>query len=351
MSPSRPAGASAEPAGGPTAPLFLAVDGGNSKTDVLLGAADGGLLTHVRGPGSSPHQLGTAGAVALLGDLVARARARAGLAPDAVLDRAEVYLAGADLPVEVAELTAAVGAAGWARTHRVDNDTFALLAAGTRDPAAVGVVCGAGINCVGRAPDGRTARFPALGQLTGDWGGGHHLAAMALWHAARGEDGRGPATALSAAVAAHFGRATVEDVGIALHLGELPRQRLDELTAVLFTVAEGGDPVALRLIGRQATEIVAMVRVAASRLRLLDREFTVVLGGGVLTARHPLLHQPITEGVAAIAPAAAVTVVGRPPVVGAALLALDALAADPEPFLARVTGPHLDRAAGADAAS
>ena len=78
----------------------------------------------------------------------------------------------------------------------MDNDTFALLRAGTDSPDAIAVVCGAGINCVGRAADGRIARFPALGMLSGDWGGGQHLAALALWHAARAEDGRGPATAL-----------------------------------------------------------------------------------------------------------------------------------------------------------
>jgi len=32
---------------------------------------------------------------------------------------------------------------------------------------ALAVVCGAGINCIGIAPDGRQARFPALGEITG----------------------------------------------------------------------------------------------------------------------------------------------------------------------------------------
>ena len=54
----------------------------------------------------------------------------------------------------------------------VDNDTFAVLRAGTERGWGVAVVCGAGINCVGVSPDGRHARFPALGTITGDWGGG-----------------------------------------------------------------------------------------------------------------------------------------------------------------------------------
>ncbi len=188
----------------------------------------------------------------------------------------------------------------------------------------MGVVCGAGINCVGRRADGPTARFPALGMLSGDWGGGHHLAQLALWHAARGEDGRGPATALAAAVAEYFDRPTVEDVAAGIHLGELDAGRLDGLSPVLFSVAEAGDPVARSVVALQVDEVVALVTIAASRLGLLDRDFEVVLGGGVLVARQPLLHDGVLAGIAAAAPGARVAVLADPPVAGAALLALDA---------------------------
>ena len=41
--------------------LALAVDGGNSKTDLALVRSDGGVLAVVRGPQSSPHHLGSRG--------------------------------------------------------------------------------------------------------------------------------------------------------------------------------------------------------------------------------------------------------------------------------------------------
>ncbi|HZN71691.1 MAG TPA: BadF/BadG/BcrA/BcrD ATPase family protein [Micromonosporaceae bacterium] len=305
---------------------FLAIDGGNSKTDVVVGTADGRVLAFLRGPGSNPHDLGLDNAVALLDRLVTAARTAAGLSS---LDRAGVYLAGADLPVEVENLTKAVAQLGWAGEQLVDNDTFALLRAGTDRPDAVAVVCGAGINCVGRTSDGRTARFPSLGPISGDWGGGNDLARFALWHAVRGEDGRGPATALTSAVAAHFGLSTVEAVSTGLHLGELPADRIFELSAVLFAVADTGDPVARRVVDRQAKEIVSLATVAADRLGLLGAAYAVVLGGGVLRARHPLLDDAIRDGLRAQSPYAEITVVEQPPVVGAALLTLDALGAPP----------------------
>jgi N-acetylglucosamine kinase-like BadF-type ATPase len=307
--------------------LYLAVDGGNSKTDVAIGTPGGEVLGFVRGPTSSPHNVGLDGTIRVLHDLIRAARTDAGLSPGTVLDLAAIYLAGADLPIEVSRLRDAVAAQGWARECIVDNDCFALLRSGTSLPDAVVVVCGAGTNCVGRAADGRTARFPALGPISGDWGGGHDLAEYALRYAVRGEDGRGLATALSAAVARHFGRPTVEEVSIALHFGDLPMTAIHELAPVLFEVAATGDPVAYSLIERQTEEILAQHRVAATRLGLLTAPHTLVLGGGVLRARHPQLHDLVVAGARVQAPRVEISVPTEPPVVGAALLALDALTA------------------------
>jgi N-acetylglucosamine kinase-like BadF-type ATPase len=305
--------------------LFLAVDGGNSKTDVVLGTAEGQVLGFVRGPTSSPHVVGLPGALTVLNSLIAEVKTVSQVAPDTAIDLVAVYLAGADLPIEVAQLQEAVAAESWAKTSIVDNDCFALMRAGTAMPDAVAVVCGAGNNCVGRTADGRTARFPALGPISGDWGGGHDLAEHTLRYAARGEDGRGAPTALTAAVARHFHRPSVESVSIALHLGELAMSAIYELAPVLFEVAATGDPVASALVRRQVEEILAQHRVTADRLGLRQSPHALVLGGGVLRARHPQLHDQVVAGARGQAPLVQISVVTSAPVVGAALLAVDAL--------------------------
>jgi N-acetylglucosamine kinase-like BadF-type ATPase len=308
---------------GPMTALYLAVDGGNSKTDVVLGTAEGEVLGFVRGPTASPHNVGLTGTIELLDELIGAVRAESGVS--APIDLAAIYLAGADLPIEVERLHTAITAQRWTDQTIVDNDCFALMRAGTSLPDAIAVVCGAGNNCAGRAADGRTARFVALGPISGDWGGGHDLAEHTLRLAARGEDGRGERTALSAAVADHFGCPTVEAVSIALHLGEFELTRVRELAPLLFEVATAGDPVAADLVRRQVDEILVQHRVAASRLNLMDSRHALVLGGGVLRARHPILHDQVVEGAKAQAPQVEITVLSTPPAVGAALLALDTL--------------------------
>ena len=66
-----------------------------------------------------------------------------------------------------------------------------------------------------------------------------------------------------------------------------------------------------------------MAATVIRRLDLTGAAVPVVLGGGLLTARDPLLTAWITERLAAQAPQAQVRVVAVPPIAGAALLGLD----------------------------
>ncbi|KUM80474.1 N-acetylglucosamine kinase [Streptomyces curacoi] len=315
----------------------LAVDAGNSKTDVAVVAADGTVLATARGGGFRPPTVGVEPAMETLAATVHEAFTAAGVTS---VDHVSACLANADLPVEEERLTAALHARAWGTTTEVRNDTFAILRAGVTEPRGVAVVCGAGINCVGMRPDGRTARFPALGRISGDWGGGWGLAEEALWHASRAEDGRGVPTALRHTLPAHFGLATMYALIEALHLEHIPPIRRHELTPVLFTTAAAGDPVARSIVDRLADEVATMATVALTRLDLLEEKTPVLLGGGVLAARHPQLTEGIHTLLTARAPKAVPKVVTASPVLGAALLGLDAVGAPAEAH-ARV-GQHFD---------
>ncbi|MFI1945357.1 N-acetylglucosamine kinase [Streptomyces virginiae] len=320
---------------GVTLPSVLAIDAGNSKTDVALIGPDGSVLSSGQAGGFQPPRTGVAAAV----DVLAEAMAAGGLCGSGPsgpwFAHVSACLANADFPVEERQLAREIERRGWGRTTTVRNDTFALLRSGLpagADPCGVAVVCGAGINCVGMTPDGRTARFPAVGRISGDWGGGGGLAEEALWCAARAEDGRGGPTELARALPAHFGHTSMASLIEAMHLGRVERARRHELTPVLFAVAAAGDPVALSLVHRQADEVVAMASVALRRLDLLEREVPVVLGGSVLAAGHPQLNDRIAEGLAGRAPHARIRVITAPPVLGAGLLGLDALGSPPEAY-------------------
>lgn len=298
--------------------VIVAVDGGGSKTDAVALTIDGGLVAHRRGPGSSPHFEGLAEAVAVVDELV---RAVAG--GERVV-HASLYVSGLDLPVEIEQYAHAIAGFEWADASTVvDNDLYALLRAGTDEPDAVAIVCGTGVNAIGVRADGADARFPALGGISGDWGGGSGLGEMALWHAARDVDGRGPRTALTAAIAKRLGVDSISALIEDLHFGRRDSSELIGLAPVVFEAARSGDDIACALVDRQAEEIVAFARACLNRLDLQQRAVPIVLGGGIIRSGDARLLGGIDSRLAAIAPAARIEIVDCPPIVGAALLALD----------------------------
>ena len=105
--------------------LLLAIDGGNSKTDVALVRGDGTLLGLARGAGSSPHHLGGDQSLDVVDGLVAQ------LAPPEQPELALLLMAGVDFPEEEHALEELVARRGWAKRIAVRNDTFAVLRSGT----------------------------------------------------------------------------------------------------------------------------------------------------------------------------------------------------------------------------
>ena len=308
-------------------PAVLAIDGGGSKIDAVLVRRDGTLMGAARiatgvgldgMPGEDEHMRPIVAA--------ARAAARAaGLDAEVgpIADLGVYCLSGADLPVDDRRI------ARWLRRNPVTtedlvrNDSFAVLRAGTERNWGIGVVCGYGTNCSGVAPDGRVTRFPAIGPVSGDFGGGIELGTLSLWHAIRDEDGRGPATTLRATIPAHFGMRRPSQVMQALYLGTLDTHRLTELTPMLFRAARRGDVVARDLVWRQADEIVSMATVAIRRLRMRALDVDVILGGGVFRNGWRAFLERIEAGIHAVASEASIRVLDAPPVVGAAVIGLE----------------------------
>ena len=314
------------PAGAlPSHGVVVAIDGGGSKTDAVAIDRAGVVRAHSRGAASNPQTQGLDVAVAVVDSLVTEVLESAGLP----LLGTGVFVSGLDLEVEIESFREAIAPLPWAAIggSLVDNDMFALLRTGTKEANAIAVVCGTGINCVGVRADGETARFPALGAISGDWGGGSQLGEQALWHAARAADGRGAATEFSRSIPDFFGLTDIQAVIEGLHFGRIAGASLALLSAIVFDAADAGDLIAASILDRQAEEIVALAGAAITRLTLDDVPVPVVLGGGVLAAGNLSFLAAIEEKLSRRCPLARILLVRDRPIVGAALLTLEAAGA------------------------
>ena len=337
----------------------LAVDGGDSKTDVALLDRRGSVLGATRVKDSGHAGLGRTSALDTIAAAIRSACQDFGIDPDlGPIAEIGVYcLAGADLPLDDRRIGREVKRRGWTIRHLVRNDTFAVLRAGTDRRWGVGIVCGAGMNCAGVGEDGRVVRYAAFGDISGDLAaGGVWIGTQAVAHAMRGQDGRGPRTTLEQLVPGYFKLARPSALVEAFYVGRLDQRRVVELPPLVFAAAKEGDAVAQEIIDRVADEVVAFANATIRRLRLTARDVEVILGGGVFRTDNGGFLERIEAGIRAVAPRAALRRLTAPPVVGAALIGLDELgvarsrAAGLRSVLthSRLANPNGARAAGND---
>jgi N-acetylglucosamine kinase-like BadF-type ATPase len=303
-----------------TTAAILAVDGGNSKADVALVAADGTLLAAVRGRTTSHQAVGLQEGLRRLTELVETAARRAGLDPAArpIASLGVHALAGADFGADVRMLVRGLHETRLTERDVVVNDCIGALWAGATDGYGIALVCGAGINAAAVAPDGRVARFDGIGDLSGDWGGGNAVAMAGLGAAVRARDRRGPRTELERTVPAHFGLTRPAALTRAMYDKRIREDRLGELSPVVFATARGGDAVARAIIDRLADELATMAIALATRLGIKRLPVDVVLAGGVFRADDPAFFERLDARIRPDLPAANLIRLDVPPVAGAA---------------------------------
>lgn len=306
---------------------MIAADGGNSKTDLALVTADGAIRALVNGPTISHQQVRLEVGMGRLKDLAADAWRRSGVTGPA--DLGTFCLAGADFASDVRVLERGIGGLALARRVVVRNDGFGALRAGTSAGWGIAVICGAGVNAVGVAPDGRRARLAGIGDLSGDWGGGYGLGLAALGAAVRAGDGRGDASTLARLVPTHFGVRRAFDLSRAIYEERIAARRLEELAPVVFDAAAAGDGVARGIADRLADELATMATAIARRLRIARREVDVVLAGGIFRTTDAGFYARLEDGLRAGMPQARAVRLEARPVLGAALLGLDELGVTP----------------------
>jgi len=306
----------------------LAVDGGNSKADVALVGAGGELLGAIRGPSVSHQAVGLDTGMDRLRDLALSAAQRAELPSGNGRPLAEVgvyTLAGADYPSDIDLLEKELARRALSATNLVINDSFGALRAGTDRGWGIVLICGQGINAAGIAPTGDRARFDALGEISGDWGGGTSIGQAALAAAVRAVDGRGPRTRLEQAVPAYFGLPDPPALTRAMYEDRISMERLTELSPVVFSAAINGDAAARSIVDRLAEELSTMAVALIRRLDLASLDPEIVLAGGVFRTNDEAFFAGVREGITAVAPRARLVRLTAPPVAGAALLGLDRL--------------------------
>ncbi len=183
--------------------LSIGVDGGGTKTELILIDAAGKVLAGHIAPGCNPSQVGPEQARALLTEALAALRARH---PGGTVEQTLICTAGS--PPFWREFAATL--AGYGRVTTIDDSRPVLELATDGQPGLV-LHAGTGSFVAARAPDGAIHYAGGLGWRFGDPGSGFDLGRRGLGlallelQAARG--GAAPLSPLAAALCTHTGLA------------------------------------------------------------------------------------------------------------------------------------------------
>ncbi len=300
------------------APVVVGVDGGGTKTDLLVVDAPGTVVGRASGGGANWEGIGTDAVGEVLGGLLDEALGASGRGRTDVVAWV-CCLAGVDWPSDALRLAPVLDGLGVGGERVLLNDSFAALRAGTSGPVGCVSIAGTGGVCAGRNDRGEVARTMGVG--IGEGSGAWTLVSGALDAVAEAHHHSGPPTALSERFTAQFGVEGVEAFFEGVTRGTVPIGA--DLAPLVLEVAAGGDVVAEAVArdagDRHGRDLAGL----ADRLGMCDEPVEVVLAGGVHVHGAGPFREAFCDAVRSRVPAAEFVVLDTAPVVGAALLALE----------------------------
>ena len=266
--------------------VVAGVDGGGTKTRVVLADETGKTLADVEGPASAVRPGQAEQSAAAIAATVRHAldEAELGLVVPRVLS---VGVAGVGREPERQALWQALAAMEIADEVVVNTDAMIALDDAFSDGVGVLLIAGTGSFCFGRGPSGTVARCGGWGPVIGDEGSGAWIGRRALSVVTAASDGREPETALIGAI---LTAAQVNDVNDLVAWAALATPAaLATLAPAVISEADAGDLRANAILSMAAEELVLHIRALARQLFMDERAAVpVALTGGLLKRGAPL---------------------------------------------------------------
>jgi N-acetylglucosamine kinase-like BadF-type ATPase len=297
--------------------FVLGLDAGGTKTVCLLADAEGRVIAEARGPGANLQAAGELAVEKVLHDVMESAIGDRDVAPSAIC----LGIAGVDRPDDLAAVRAIMRRIGYKARVVVVNDALVALEAGAPGAPGVVIVSGTGSIAYGRNAAGESARAGGWGYVLGDEGSGYWIGRAALRAVLREADQRGPATALTPLLLAHFGVREAQGLIHEVYQSDLKSTSIGALARCVYQAFMQGDSVAIGILRSAADELEGAGVSVARRLGLLGEPFTCVLAGGIFRA-VPWLQEELQRRLPVAAPRCVAWLLDREPAMGAVSIAL-----------------------------
>lgn len=302
-------------------PYFIGLDGGGSKTSVVITDDQANVIGTARSGPSNHLRVGISDAVRAIITAVHDAVAAADIRLEDV-EFAYCGIAGSDHPTHRGQMIDALRNFFPRDNFTVDSDARIALTGAVGLGAGIIVIAGTGSVAFGRNEASLEARAGGWGPTLGDEGSGYSIARRGLSAIVRAHDGRGPRTLMTSLLCSYYAMCEPDELPIFVYA---PTTHADDIAIycrVVVDAAKEGDPVAHEILESEGAELGRMIIAVARRLDMLRSTFPVAYVGGAFHA-GPVLLGPMSSILAEAAPGARLQNPAEPPVIGAARMAIE----------------------------
>jgi len=285
-------------------PILVGMDGGSTKTRLIVSDSTGHVLGRAAG---GPSNCGLFEMSRLVDNFDGMFEEAARQSGTQVLDVVYLGSAGVNRASDFSTLEAIIRKTSSVSLGKVCVDTDAMigLAGGLCRDSGVVLIAGTGSVCFGRSPLGKTWQTGGREYLVDDRGSAYRIALEGLIAAVRSADRRGQVTALEGTFFELLGISTPSEIVSRLHYPRAAETLVDKtylagLAPYVFSCALSGDGVASAIIDREVNELIHMVDVVVRQLEWTESEVPLVLIGSV--ANRPEIRQTIASRLRQINP-------------------------------------------------
>jgi len=161
------------------------------------------------------------------------------------------------------------------------NDTRIGLESGSENKNKIILIAGTGSNCFGINEDGKEAGASGWDFILADEGSGYEVGLKALKAVMRAYDGRGEKTLLSKTILKELNLKEILDLTKWVYDGPFSKHKIGVLAKTVCKTAEMGDKVSIDILAEEAYEAAISVIAVADKLGFKDKDFDLVLVGGL----------------------------------------------------------------------
>jgi N-acetylglucosamine kinase-like BadF-type ATPase len=301
--------------------FLLGIDVGNSKTHTLIADLSGNLIGFAKSGCGSYEVLGPEGYQNALQKSTEKVIHQVGIQKSDIAGMG-FGLAGYDWPSEKPIMDAGIQSLHINAPYRFVNDVVIGLIAGTTEGWGIAVDAGTGNNVRGRDEKGNEGRITGNGIWFGEFGGAGELVWRATVMTTYAWSQRSPKTRLTKMFMDY---AEAEDENQLIEL--LAMRQVNPSPALakeIFKLAAEGDSVASEVVNWNANQLGLNVNTVIRQLHFEDKSFEIVLIGSIFNVGEAYIA-PLRETIHKFAPKAQLIKLSVPPVIGAVLLAAEAI--------------------------